>query len=287
MQFTKGIILAAGKGTRLSPATSVVSKPLLPVYDKPMLYYALATLMNAGVREVLFISRQEDQKIFKQLFKNGKNLGMKFKYAVQKKAVGIPDAIRIGEKFVHKKPYILALADNIFVGNGLDKLLKKTASSGVKATVLAVKVANPQKSGVIQFDKNMNILSLEEKPKKPKSNFIIPGLYFFNKYSMDYFKAIKKSARGEFEIIDIIKKYLEAENLKVLPLPNHIKWFDTGDANEMLLASNFIQKHQASNTLVAGIEAIALKNKWITKSQFNKLLEKIPNPQYQAALKKL
>jgi glucose-1-phosphate thymidylyltransferase len=252
-----------------------------------MLYYALATLMNAGVREVLFISRQEDQKIFKQLFKNGKNLGMKFKYAVQKKAVGIPDAIRIGEKFVHKKPYILALADNIFVGNGLDKLLKKTASSGVKATVLAVKVANPQKSGVIQFDKNMNILSLEEKPKKPKSNFIIPGLYFFNKYSMDYFKAIKKSARGEFEIIDIIKKYLEAENLKVLPLPNHIKWFDTGDANEMLLASNFIQKHQASNTLVAGIEAIALKNKWITKSQFNKLLEKIPNPQYQAALKKL
>ena len=287
MQFTKGIILAAGKGTRLSPATSVVSKPLLPVYDKPMLYYALATLMNAGVREVLFISRQEDQKFFKQLFKNGKNLGMKFKYAVQKKAVGIPDAIRIGEKFVHKKPYILALADNIFVGNGLDKLLKKTASSGVKATVLAVKVANPQKSGVIQFDKNMNILSLEEKPKKPKSNFIIPGLYFFNKYSMDYFKAIKKSARGEFEIIDIIKKYLEAENLKVLPLPNHIKWFDTGDANEMLLASNFIQKHQASNTLVAGIEAIALKNKWITKSQFNKLLEKIPNPQYQAALKKL
>tara|TARA_B110000196_G_C21149386_1_gene668621 strand:+ start:2492 stop:3355 length:864 start_codon:yes stop_codon:yes gene_type:complete len=287
MQFTKGIILAAGKGTRLSPATSVVSKPLLPVYDKPMLYYALATLMNAGVREVLFISRQEDQKIFKQLFKNGKNLGMKFKYAVQKKAVGIPDAIRIGEKFVHKKPYILALADNIFVGNGLDKLLKKTASSGVKATVLAVKVANPQKSGVIQFDKNMNILSLEEKPKKPKSNFIIPGLYFFNKYSMDYFKAIKKSARGEFEIIDIIKKYLEAENLKVLPLPNHIKWFDTGDANEMLLASNFIQKHQANNTLVAGIEAIALKNKWITKSQFNKLLEKIPNPQYQAALKKL
>ena len=287
MQFTKGIILAAGKGTRLSPATSVVSKPLLPVYDKPMLYYALATLMNAGVREVLFISRQEDQKIFKQLFKNGKNLGMKFKYAVQKKAVGIQDAIRIGEKFVHKKPYILALADNIFVGNGLDKLLKKTASSGVKATVLAVKVANPEKSGVIQFDKNMNILSLEEKPKKPKSNFIIPGLYFFNKYSMDYFKAIKKSARGEFEIIDIIKKYLEAENLKVLPLPNHIKWFDTGDANEMLLASNFIQKHQASNTLVAGIEAIALKNKWITKSQFNKLLEKIPNPQYQAALKKL
>ena len=287
MQFTKGIILAAGKGTRLSPATLVVSKPLLPVYDKPMLYYALATLMNAGVREVLFISRQEDQKIFKQLFKNGKNLGMKFKYAVQKKAVGIPDAIRIGEKFVHKKPYILALADNIFVGNGLDKLLKKTASSGVKATVLAVKVANPQKSGVIQFDKNMNILSLEEKPKKPKSNFVIPGLYFFNKYSMDYFKAIKKSARGEFEIIDIIKKYLEAENLKVLPLPNHIKWFDTGDADEMLLASNFIQKHQASNTLVAGIEAIALKNKWITKSQFNKLLEKIPNPQYQAALKKL
>jgi len=287
MQFKKGIILAAGKGTRLSPATSVVSKPLLPVYDKPMLYYALATLMHAGIKEVLFISRQEDQNIFKKLLKDGKSLGMKFKYAVQKKAVGIPDAIRIGEKFVDKKPYILALADNIFVGNGLDKLLKKTALSGVKATVLAVKVANPQKSGVIQFDKNMNILSLEEKPKKPKSNFIIPGLYFFNKYSIDYFKSIKKSARGEFEIIDIIKKYLEADNLKVVPLANQIKWFDTGDANEMLIASNFIQKYQSNNTLVAGIEAIALKNKWITKNQFDKLLEKIPNPQYQSALKKI
>ena len=288
MQFKKGIILAAGKGTRLSPATSVVSKPLLPVYDKPMLYYALATLMHAGIKEVLFISRQEDHKIFKKLFKDGKNLGMKFKYAVQKKAVGIPDAICIGEKFINKKPFILALADNIFVGTGLDKLLKKTASSGTKATVLAVKVPNPQKSGVIQFDKNMNILSLEEKPIKPKSNFIIPGLYFFNKDSLNYFKSIKKSSRGEFEIIDIIKKYLEASNLNAVPLPKHIKWFDTGDANEMLIASNFIQKYQEDNNeLVASIEAIALKNKWITRIQFNKLLEKIPNSQYQAALKKL
>jgi len=253
-----------------------------------MLYYALATLMHAGIKEVLFISRQEDHKIFKKLFKDGKNLGMKFKYAVQKKAVGIPDAIRIGEKFINKKPFILALADNIFVGTGLDKLLKKTASSGAKATVLAVKVPNPQKSGVIQFDKNMNILSLEEKPIKPKSNFIIPGLYFFNKDSLNYFKSIKKSSRGEFEIIDIIKKYLEASNLNVAPLPKHIKWFDTGDANEMLIASNFIQKYQEDNNeLVASIEAIALKNKWITRIQFNKLLEKIPNSQYQAALKKL
>jgi len=288
MQFKKGIILAAGKGTRLSPATNVVSKPLLPIYDKPMLYYALATLMTAGVREVLFITRKEDQKIFKRLFKDGKYLGMKFKYAIQKKAVGIPDAMRIGEKFINNKPFILALADNIFVGTGLDKVLKKIACDTSTATVLATHADNPKKSGVIQFDKSMNILSIEEKPKKPKSNFIIPGLYFFNKHSIRYTKSIKKSTRGEFEIIDIIKNHLENNDLKVVALSRHIKWFDTGDANEMLIASNFIQKYQNSNnSLVASIEAIALQKKWITKIQFQNLVTKIPNSQYQLALKKL
>ena len=184
MRFKKGIILAAGKGTRLSPATKVTVKPLLPLYDKPLLYYALSNLIKAGVREVLFISQKKDIPEFRKLFGSGKQLGMKFSYTFQKKQVGIPDAVNIAKKFINKKPFVLALADNLFVGKSFTSTLKKVQSLKDGAAVLAVKTKYPHKSAVIEYDREKNIKSIIEKPKKPKSNLTIPGLYFYDKDSI-------------------------------------------------------------------------------------------------------
>jgi glucose-1-phosphate thymidylyltransferase len=285
MKFKKGIILAAGKGTRLAPATKVTVKPLLPLYDKPLLYYALSNLINAGVREVLFISQKQDIPQFKKLFGTGKQLGMKFSYTYQKKQIGIPDAINIAEKFIAKKPFILALADNLFIGKSFKSVLRQVQLTKSEAAVLAVKTKYPSKSAVIEFDKKKNIQSIIEKPKNPKSNLTIPGLYFYDHQSIPVIKKLKPSKRGELEIVDIHLFYLQRENLNVFPLNKDVKWFDTGDAEEMLEASNYVHKYQKKNkTLVGSIELESYKNGWISKKQLKMLINQLPGSNYKLSL---
>ena len=287
MRYKKGIILAAGKGTRLAPTTKVTSKSLLPIFDKPTIYYALSTLMAAGVKQVLFISRNEDLKAFKKIFGKGKQLGMKFSFAVQKKPIGIPDAMLVGSRFIGKDPFILALADNIFVGKSFKKTLLSIQKLKSGAALVSVKSNNPSKSGVIETNRKGVIKSIVEKPKKPKSKDTIPGLYFYDKNSVQYAKKLKPSKRGELEIVDIHQNYLKENQLKVFPLKNDVKWFDTGDAEEMLAASNFISKYQNQRKrLIGSIELVALENKWISKKQFSKLIQNIPNSNYKDSLKK-
>ena len=285
MKFKKGIILAAGKGTRLAPATKVTVKPLLPLYDKPLLYYALSNLINAGVREVLFISQKQDIPQFKKLFGTGKQLGMKFNYTYQKKQIGIPDAINIAEKFIAKKPFILALADNLFIGKSFKSVLRQVQLTKSEAAVLAVKTKYPSKSAVIEFDKKKNIQSIIEKPKNPKSNLTIPGLYFYDHQSIPFIKKLKPSKRGELEIVDVHLHYLQRENLNVFPLNKDVKWFDTGDAEEMLEASNYVHKYQKKNkTLVGSIELESYKNGWISKKQLKILINQLPGSNYKLSL---
>ena len=287
MRFKKGIILAAGKGTRLSPATKITVKPLLPLYDKPLLYYALSNLINAGVREVLFISQKQDISKFKKLFGTGKQLGMKFSYSFQKKQIGIPDAINVGKKFIANKPFILALADNLFIGKSFKSILNQVQSVKSGAAILAVKTKYPSKSAVIEFDKRNKIKSIIEKPKKPKSNLTIPGLYFYDQKSISVVKKLNPSKRGELEIVDVHLSYLLEENLSVFPIKNNIKWFDTGDAVEMLEASNYLHKYQKKEkTLVGSIELDAYINGLISKKQFKLLINQLPNSNYKLSLKR-
>lgn len=287
MRFNKGIILAAGRGTRLSPATKVTAKPLLPLYDKPLLYYALSNLINAGVREVLFISQKQDIPQFKKLFGTGKQLGMKFSYTFQSKQIGIPDAINIGEKFIAKNPFILALADNLFIGESFRSTLKEVQSIKSGAAILAVKTKYPSKSAVIEFDKKDNIKSIIEKPKKPKSNLTIPGLYFYDQNSVSIVKKLKPSKRGELEIVDVHLSYLNQDSLSVFPTKKNVKWFDTGDAVEMLEASNYVHKYQKKQkTLVGSIELDSYRNGWISKKKLKLLIDQLPNSNYKLSLKR-
>ena len=286
MRFKKGIILAAGRGTRLSPATKVIAKPLLPLYDKPLLYYALSNLINAGVREVLFISQKQDTSQFKKLFGTGKQFGMKFSYTFQSKQIGIPDAINVGEKFIGKKPFILALADNLFIGENFKSALKEVQSINSGAAVLAVKTKYPSKSAVIEFDKKDKIKSIIEKPKKPKSNLTIPGLYFYDQKSISIVKNLKPSKRGELEIVDVHLSYLNQGTLSVFSIKKDVKWFDTGDAVEMLEASNYVHKYQKKQkTLVGAIELDSYRNGWISKKQLKLLIDQLPNSNYKSSLK--
>ncbi len=287
MRFKKGIILAAGKGTRLFPSTEAAPKPLLPLYDKPLLFYALSNLMSAGIREVLFISRKQDMPSFKKLFGTGNQLGMRFKYSFQAKQKGIPDAINVASNFVSQQPFALALADNLFIGDSFQKTLKQVQSIKSGAAVLAVKTNHPSKSAVIDLGKKGKIKSITEKPKKPKSNLTIPGLYFYDFESKSAVRKLKPSKRGELEIVDVHLAYLEKQLLNVFSLKKDIKWFDAGDAEEMLEASNYVQRYQKNKkTLVGSIELIALKNGWISKKKFTSIISKYPNSQYKKNLQK-
>ena len=287
MRFKKGIILAAGKGTRLFPTTEATPKPLLPLYDKPLLYYALSNLMSAGIKEVLFISRKQDVQIFKKLFGTGNQLGMRFKYTFQTKPKGIPDAINVANKFIAKQPFVLALADNLFIGESFQKTLRQVQSIKSGAAVLAVKTKYPSKSAVIDLGKKGKIKSIIEKPKKPKSNLTIPGLYFYDSESKTVVRKLKPSKRGELEIVDVHLDYLEKQQLKVFSLKKDIKWFDTGDAEEMLEASNYVHRYQKNKkTLVGSIELVALKNGWISKNKFKIMISKYSNSQYKKNLQK-
>ena len=240
---TKGIILAAGKGTRLMPATIPASKPLLPLYDKPMIYYPLETLVRLGTKDILFIVQEDDLSIFKKTFGTGSEVGLNFSYEVQKIQRGIADAYFIAEKFLDGSPSVLALSDNVFLGKNYfdyanSALLKMQENGG---SVFGLPVPDPEKFGVIELDNNKNIVGIEEKPSKPKSNLIIPGLYFFDSNASKFAKTLKPSNRGELEITDLIKIYLSEKKLALEILDDSIVWHDTGNANALLEAAQKVK----------------------------------------------
>lgn len=285
----KGIILAGGSGTRLNPLTRVTSKQLLPVYDKPMIYYPLSVLMNAGINEILIISTPEDTPRFEKLFGNGGELGLKLSYAVQEKPLGLAQAFVIGEGFIGGDNVAMVLGDNIFAGHGLNKRLRqavKKAESGAGATVFGYYVDDPERFGIVEFDGEGRAVSLEEKPQKPKSNYCVTGLYFYDNKVVDYAKNLRRSARGEYEITDLNKIYLANGNLHVEILGQGFTWLDTGTHESLVDATNFIrtvETHQ--HRKVACLEEIAYLNGWITKEELKKLAEPMLNNQYGQYLK--
>ena len=268
----KGIILAGGQGTRLYPSTLVVSKQLLSIYDKPMIYYPLSILLLIGIKEILIISTKNDINNYKRLLGNGKKIGVKISYGVQKKPRGIVDALIIGKKFIAKDSVCLILGDNIFYGNELPKILQEAKKENKGATIFGYRVNNPEEFGVVQLDKNDNIISIEEKPKNPKSKYIVPGLYFYNNSVVNIAKKINASKRKELEITTLNNEYLKKENLKIKLLNQNVYWFDTGTPNSMLKASNFVKNIQLSHRVyIACIEEIAWRQGFINNTQLKKI----------------
>lgn len=271
----KGIILAGGSGTRLYPITKAVSKQILPLYDKPMIYYPLSCLMLAGIREVLIISTPRDISCFKELFGDGSWLGMKFEYAVQEKPRGLADAFIIGKEFIGNDSVALVLGDNIFYGQSFTATLKRakeTVESGKGSVIFGYLVADPTAYGVVEFDKNGKVLGIEEKPSKPKSNYAVPGLYFYSNEVVNIAANVKPSARGEIEITSINNEYLERGELSVELLGRGMAWLDTGTYDGLLEASNFIATIQKRQGMyVSCIEEISYRNGWITKEKMLEL----------------
>lgn len=264
----KGIILAAGKGTRLYPASEPISKILLPVYDKPMVYYPLATLMLAGIKDVLIITNEESDANFRKLLGDGSKIGLNIQYKIQHVQRGIADALLLGEDFIGKDSVALILGDNIFHGFGFSTLMKNAFENNIGATVFGYHVHDPERFGVIEFDENKKVLSLEEKPKKPKSNYAVTGLYFYDNKVCEYAKTLKPSARGELEITDLNKIYLSKGQLNVEILGRGFSWLDTGTQDSMLEASNFVSAVQKNKgEQIACIEEIALNKGFISKEE--------------------
>ena len=277
----KGIILAGGSGTRLHPLTRSVSKQILPVYDKPMIYYPLSVLMLTGIKEILVISTPRDIDCFKELLGDGGKVGLKMEYAVQEKPNGLAEAFIIGEKFIGKDNVALVLGDNIFFGQGFSPKVQKTASLEKGAEIFGYLVKDPREYGVVEFDKEKNVLSLEEKPEKPKSKYEIPGLYFYDNTVIEKAKSLKPGKRGELEITDLNMLYLAEGNLKVNLLGRGFAWLDTGTHKNLLHASNFIETIQdRQGNYVACIEEIAYKNGWITKKELVELAEPLLKTEY-------
>lgn len=277
----KGIILAGGSGTRLHPLTISVSKQILPIYDKPMIYYPLSVLMLAGIKDILIISTPRDINCFKELFSDGSKIGLDISYAIQEKPNGLGEAFIIGEKFIGEDACALVLGDNIFFGQGFSPKVQKAAQIEKGAEIFGYLVKDPREYGVVEFDENMNVLSLEEKPEVPKSKYAIPGLYFYDNTVVEKAKKIKPSKRGELEITDLNKMYLEEKNLKVNLLGRGFAWLDTGNHKNLLQASNFIETIQErQGNYVACIEEIAYKNGWITKEQLKELAKPLLKTEY-------
>ncbi|MDD5020969.1 MAG: glucose-1-phosphate thymidylyltransferase RfbA [Endomicrobiaceae bacterium] len=265
---TKGIILAGGAGTRLYPASIHISKILLPVYDKPMIYYPLSTLMLAGIKDILIISNPDDIDNFKKLLGDGSHVGISIQYKIQYEPKGIADAILIGEDFIGEDNIALILGDNIFYGQGFSDKIKNVMERDSGATVFGYNVKTPEKFGVVEFDKNMKAISLEEKPQKPKSNYAVVGLYFYDNKAIEYAKQLKPSARGELEITDLNKIYLEKKQLNVEILGRGFVWLDTGSFDTLLQASNFVQSMELNAGKKIGcIEEIAIKKGYISKEK--------------------
>lgn len=264
----KGIILAGGSGTRLYPLTQVTSKQLLPVYDKPMIYYPLSTLMLAGIREILIISTPKDTPKFKELLGNGNQFGIELSYKVQPQPNGLAEAFRIGADFIGNDRVAMILGDNIFYGHGLTKRLKAAAEKEEGATVFGYYVEDPERFGVVQFDDNGKAISLEEKPNIPKSNYAVTGLYFYDNKVLEYSKSIKPSDRGELEITDINKIYLENNKLEVLVLGRGFTWLDTGTHETLVEATEFVKTiEDHTNRKIGCLEEIAYSNGWISKEE--------------------
>jgi glucose-1-phosphate thymidylyltransferase len=277
----KGIILAGGSGTRLYPVTKSISKQIVPIYDKPMIYYPLSVLMLAGIRDILIISTERDLPAFKELFKDGSDIGMKFTYAIQKEPNGLAQAFIIGEKFIGDDKVAMVLGDNIFWGQSLTKHLKIAAAVEDGAVIFGYYVQDPTAYGVAEFDKVGNVISLEEKPQNPKSNYAIPGLYFYDNTVVEKAKNLKPSARGELEITDLNRLYMNEGKLKVTLLGRGMAWLDTGTHESMMDASNFVAAVQnRQGTYIASIEEIAYKNKWITANELRTLAEPLTKTKY-------
>ena len=282
----KGIILAGGSGTRLYPLTMVTSKQLLPVYDKPMIYYPLSILMNAGIKDILIISTPEDTPRFEALFGNGHQFGINLSYKVQPSPDGLAQAFVLGEDFIGSDNVAMVLGDNIFHGHGLNKRLKQAANKEHGATVFGYFVDDPERFGVVSFDRNGKAISIEEKPKVPKSNYAVTGLYFYDNRVVEYAKNLKPSARGELEITDINRIYLENGELDVAVLGQGFTWLDTGTHESLVDATNFVHTIEThSHRKIACLEEIAYLNGWINADQMQEAYEKYKNNQYGKYLK--
>lgn len=277
----KSIILAGGSGTRLYPITKSISKQLLPVYDKPMIYYPLSTIMLAGIREILIISNPEYLGLYKQLLKDGSHLGLKIEYKVQEKPKGIAEAFIIGEEFIGNDNVCLILGDNIFHGQGFSGMLQRAASLKEGAVIFGYYVKDPKRYGVVEFDENNNVVSIEEKPEKPKSHYAVPGLYFYDNNVVEIAKNLTPSARGELEITDVNKEYLKRGKLKVELFGRGFAWLDTGTYDSLLEASNYVETIQKRQGFyISCIEEIAYRNGWINKEQFITLAKEMEKVEY-------
>jgi glucose-1-phosphate thymidylyltransferase len=277
----KGIILAGGSATRLYPLSKAISKQIMPVYDKPMIYYPLSTLMLAGIREVLIISTPRDLPMFKELLGTGERIGMKFSYKVQEVPNGLAQAFVLGAEFLNGEPGCLILGDNMFYGQGFSKMLRKAAETKKGACIFGYYVKDPRAYGVVEFDKEGKVLSLEEKPAHPKSNYAVPGLYFYDETVTDKAASLKPSARGEYEITDLNKLYLEEGTLSVELFGRGFAWLDTGNCDSLLEASNFVATIQnRQGFYISCIEEIAWRNGWISDQQLRALGDELNKTSY-------
>ena len=277
----KGIILAGGSGTRLYPVTKAMSKQMVPIYDKPMIYYPMSVLMLAGIREILIISTPRDIVNFKELFKDGSELGLKIEYAVQEAPNGLAEAFILGEEFIGNDNVAMILGDNIFYGQSFSNHLKEAAELDEGAVIFGYYVQDPRAFGVVEFDENNNVISIEEKPEKPKSKYAVPGLYFYDNTVIKKAKSLEPSERGEIEITDLNKLYMKEKSLKVNLLGRGMAWLDTGTHASMLQASNFVEAVQnTQGTYIACLEEISYRKGWIDKEQVKELAKPLTKTGY-------